>query len=141
MPLQYGGFAALGLAGWSFAGLSSWILELINVSTGLPWFHTIIANILFSRLLLHPFYIKQLCNSAALAPRQPRQIELKKGLYQAYKAGDKRAVQRVALKQRKAYEEWREHVVHVDAVCAGARHTRLFFFHLHLHTTRFFLSR
>jgi hypothetical protein len=31
-PPQYGG---LGLAGWSPAGLSSWMLELINVSMGL----------------------------------------------------------------------------------------------------------
>ena len=44
MPLQYGDLAVLGLAGW-------WMLGLINASTGLPWFHTIIARTLFSRLL------------------------------------------------------------------------------------------
>jgi YidC/Oxa1 family membrane protein insertase len=104
-PLQYGDLAALGLAGWSPAGLSSWMLELINVSTGLPWFHTIIAGTLLSRLLLLPFSIKQLRNSAALAPHQPRLIELKEELDEAYKTGDKLAVQRVALKQRKVYEE------------------------------------
>jgi membrane protein insertase Oxa1/YidC/SpoIIIJ len=67
-PLQYGDLAALGLAGWSPAGLSSWMLEIINVLTGLPWFHTVIAGTLFSRLLLLPFSIKQLRNSSALAP-------------------------------------------------------------------------
>jgi YidC/Oxa1 family membrane protein insertase len=35
-PLQYGDFAVLGLAGWMPAGLSSWMLELVNVSTVLP---------------------------------------------------------------------------------------------------------
>lgn len=104
-PLQYGDLAALGLAGWSPAGLSSWLLELVNVSTGLPWFHTIIAGTLLSRLLLLPFSIKQLRNSAALAPHQPRLVELKAELDRAYKTGDKLAVQRIALKQRRVYDE------------------------------------
>lgn len=103
-PLQYGDLAALGLSGWSPAGLSTWLLELINVA-GLPWFHTIIAGTLLSRLLLLPFSIKQLRNSAALAPFQPRLLELKTELDKAYKTGDKLAVQRVALKQRRVYEE------------------------------------
>jgi YidC/Oxa1 family membrane protein insertase len=81
------------------------MLELINISAGLPWFHTIIAGTLLSRLLLLPFSIKQLRNSAALAPFQPRLLELKTELDKAYKSGDKLAVQRVALKQRRVYEE------------------------------------
>ncbi|KAH9033060.1 60Kd inner membrane protein-domain-containing protein [Lactarius hengduanensis] len=104
-PLQYGDLTALGFAGWSPAGLSSWLLELVNVSTGLPWFHTIIAGTLLSRLLLVPFSIKQLRNSAALAPHQPRLLELKEELNRAYQTGDKIGVQRVALKQRRVYEE------------------------------------
>ncbi|KAH9065594.1 60Kd inner membrane protein-domain-containing protein [Lactarius vividus] len=104
-PLQYGDLTALGLAGWSPAGLSSWLLELVNVSTGLPWFYTIIAGTLLSRLLLVPFSIKQLRNSAALAPHQPRLLELKEELNRAYQTGDKIGVQRVALKQRRVYEE------------------------------------
>ena len=104
-PLQYGDLAALGLAGWSPAGLATWMLELINVSAGLPWFQTIVAGTLLSRLLLLPFSVKQLRNSAALAPFQPRLVELKAELDKAYKTGDKLAVQRVALKQRRVYEE------------------------------------
>ncbi|KAH9178548.1 60Kd inner membrane protein-domain-containing protein [Lactarius sanguifluus] len=82
-PLQYGDLTALGLAGWSPAGLSSWLLELVNL----------------------PFSIKQLRNSAALAPHQPRLLELKEELNRAYQTGDKIGVQRVALKQRRVYEE------------------------------------
>lgn len=104
-PLQYGDLTALGLAGWSPAGLSSWLLELVNVSSGLPWFHTIVAGTLLSRLLLLPFSIKQLRNSAALAPHQPRLLALKEELNKAYQTGDKLGVQRVALKQRRVYEE------------------------------------
>jgi YidC/Oxa1 family membrane protein insertase len=81
------------------------MLELVNVSTGLPWFYTIIAGTFLSRLLLLPFSIKQLRNSSALAPYQPRLIELKEELDKAYKTGDTLMVQRVALKQRKVYEE------------------------------------
>ena len=104
-PLQYGDLTALGLTGWGPSGLTTWMLELINVSTGLPWFHTIIAGTIFSRLLLLPLSIKQLRNSTALAPHQPRLKELKEELNQAYKTGDKLGVQRVALQQRKVYEE------------------------------------
>ncbi|KAI0248363.1 60Kd inner membrane protein-domain-containing protein [Lactifluus subvellereus] len=81
------------------------MLELVNVSTGLPWFHTIVAGTLLSRLLLLPFSVKQLRNSAALAPHQPRLLELKEELNRAYQAGDQLGVQRVALKQRRVYEE------------------------------------
>ncbi|KAI0276887.1 hypothetical protein BGY98DRAFT_1097805 [Russula aff. rugulosa BPL654] len=66
---QIGDLAALGLAVWSPAGLSSWMLELIDASMRLPWFHTFIAGTLFFCLLLLTFSIKQLHNSAALAPQ------------------------------------------------------------------------
>jgi YidC/Oxa1 family membrane protein insertase len=104
-PLQYGDLAALGLAGWSPAGLCTWMLELVNVSTGLPWFHTIVAGTFLSRLLLLPFSIKQHRNASALAPHQPRLLELREELDRAYKSGDKLMAQRVALKQRKVYED------------------------------------
>jgi hypothetical protein len=69
-----------------------------------PWFHTI-AGTVFARLILLPFSIKQLRNSAALAPHQPRLMKLKEELDKSYQSGDKLAVQRVALQQHKVYEE------------------------------------
>ncbi|KAI0053092.1 hypothetical protein FA95DRAFT_1482584 [Auriscalpium vulgare] len=104
-PLQFGDLAALGLAGWSPPGLSGWLLETINVSTGLPWFYTIIAGTVFARLLLLPFSIKQMQNSARLAPYQPRLLALKEEVNRAYATRDKLAVQRAALQQRKVYED------------------------------------
>ena len=94
--VQYGDLSALGL------GLS---LLLLDLSSGLPWLHTIVAGTLLSRLLLVPFSIKKMRNSAALTPHQPRLLELKVELERAYKTGGKLAVQRVALKQRRVYEE------------------------------------
>ena len=70
-PLQYGDLAVLGLTRWSSAGLATWMLKLINVSAGLPWFQTIVVGTLLLCLLLLPFSIKQLCNSAVLVPFQP----------------------------------------------------------------------
>jgi hypothetical protein len=58
-PLHYGGLAVLGLT----AGLPSWMLELIIVSTGLPWFHPITAGTLYSRLLLLPQGALELCRA------------------------------------------------------------------------------
>ena len=104
-PLEYGDLTALGLARWSPAGLSSWLLDLVNVSSRLLWFHTTIAGTLLLWLLLVPFSIKQLRNSAALALHLPRQLELKAELKRAYKTDDKLAMQRVALKQHRVYEE------------------------------------
>jgi YidC/Oxa1 family membrane protein insertase len=76
------------------------MLELVNISTGLLWFYMIIASTVFTvhALLLLPFSIKQLRNSAVLAPHQPRLLELKEELDWAYWTGDKIGVQRVALK-------------------------------------------
>jgi YidC/Oxa1 family membrane protein insertase len=71
------------------------MLNLINISMALPWFHTTIAGTPLSCLLLLPFSIKRLPNSATLTPHQPQLIELKKELDQAYKAGDKLAEQPV----------------------------------------------
>jgi YidC/Oxa1 family membrane protein insertase len=104
-PLQYGDLAALGLTGWTPAGLSTSLLELINVSTGLPWFHTIVAGTLLTRLLLLPFSIKQLRNAAVLAPHQPHLLALREEFQRAHKAQDKLALQRIALKQSRVYKE------------------------------------
>ncbi|THH19172.1 hypothetical protein EW146_g1953 [Bondarzewia mesenterica] len=104
-PLQYGDLAALGLASWSPAGLSRWLLELVNVSTGMPWFWTIIAGTVFSRMVLFPLAVQQLRNTARLAPHQPRLSALKDELNRAYGSKDTLKVQMVALKQKKVYDQ------------------------------------
>jgi YidC/Oxa1 family membrane protein insertase len=51
-PLHYGDLAKQGLAGWNPVGIFQWFLELIQVTTGLPWAYTIITGIIVWRLLL-----------------------------------------------------------------------------------------
>ena len=48
-PLQYGDFAELGLSGWTPSGIAAWTFEVVQVTTGMPWFYTIIAGTLFWR--------------------------------------------------------------------------------------------
>lgn len=103
--LQYGDLAALGLIGWTPAGLIRWSMEVINVATGLPWFWTIVAGSLFWKAILVPFTIKGLRNSARLLPLQPMILQSQKEMEGIRKSGDKLALQRHALKMQKMYKD------------------------------------
>jgi len=103
--LQYGDMAALGLVGWTPAGLVRWSMEVINVSTGLPWFWTIVAGSLLWRILLVPISVKSLQNSARLLPLQPKIKVLQEEMNSVRQSGDKLALQRTALKIRKLYSD------------------------------------
>ncbi|TFY73544.1 hypothetical protein EWM64_g10466, partial [Hericium alpestre] len=104
-PLHYGDLAALGLTGWSPAGLSVQLIELINVATSLPWFWTIVASTLASRLIILPFAIKQMRNTARLAPYQDRMAALRKQMEVASARKDTLGIQRLALQQKQMYDE------------------------------------
>jgi YidC/Oxa1 family membrane protein insertase len=104
-PLQLGDFASLGLTGWHPAGAVRCTLELLNVSTGLPWFHTIIIGTLMWRVFLAPLSIQTLRNSARLLPIQPRILQVQADLRRAKATGDKLALQRTALKMGKLYKD------------------------------------
>jgi YidC/Oxa1 family membrane protein insertase len=103
--LQYGDLAALGLVGWTPAGLIRWSLEVINVATGLPWFWTLVAGCLFWRAILVPMTIQSLRNSARILPLQPQMIASQEELKKIRISGDKLALQRHALKMRKMYSD------------------------------------
>ena len=78
--LQYGDMAALGLASWTPAGIIRWSMELLNVSTGMPWFWTIVVGSALWRLACVPWALKGLQVSARLAPLQPQIMELQKSI-------------------------------------------------------------
>ncbi|KAH7911293.1 60Kd inner membrane protein-domain-containing protein [Hygrophoropsis aurantiaca] len=77
-PLQFGDLAELGLAGWTPAGIIRWSLEILNVTTGMPWFYTIIAGSLLWRFALFPFTIMALRNSAKMLPISQELADLQK---------------------------------------------------------------
>jgi membrane protein insertase Oxa1/YidC/SpoIIIJ len=104
-PLNYGDLSELGLISWTPAGLVRWSLELVQVTTGMPWLHTILATTLLFRIFLVPISIKSLRNSARLLPMTPRLMAIKDEMTAARESGDMLAMQRVALKQKKIYQD------------------------------------
>ena len=105
-PLNYGDLAALGFSHWTPVGIAQWTMELIQVSSGMSWFWTIVTISVLSRLVILPFSLNSVRSAARLAPHQPRLLELRNELQ---KLGgltkDPLAVQRVSLQQKKIYEE------------------------------------
>ncbi|KAI0673121.1 60Kd inner membrane protein-domain-containing protein [Trametes maxima] len=104
-PLQYGDLAALGLASWTPAGICRWGMELLQVSTGLPWFWTIVGTTVISRIILFPFSVKQMQGTAALAPYQKDIASIRDEMAEAQKKKDMLAMQRAALRQKLIYQK------------------------------------
>ena len=102
--LQYGDMAALGLAGWSPAGMIRWSMELINVSTGIPWFWTIVAGSAFWRLFCVPFAIMGFRASARLMPLQPQIKELQKAITRSKLSQNPLELQRAAQAMKRFYQ-------------------------------------
>ncbi|KIM75660.1 hypothetical protein PILCRDRAFT_91999 [Piloderma croceum F 1598] len=70
-PLQYGDLADLGLISWTPAGLIRWSFEVMQVSTGIPWFWTIVAGTIFWRIILLPLNIRGSRNVARMTIHAP----------------------------------------------------------------------
>jgi YidC/Oxa1 family membrane protein insertase len=102
--LQYGDMAALGLAGWSPAGLVRWSMELINVSTGMPWFWTIIAGSTLWRLACVPWAIRGFQVSARLLPHQPQLLALQKAIAKSRQTQNPLELQKAAQAMSRFYK-------------------------------------
>jgi hypothetical protein len=104
-PLHWGDLTALGLTGWGPVGLSVWMLEAINVGTGLSWFSTIVVGTAISRMICMPINIMQQQNTSRLAAFQPQLLKLKEELQSTQASQDMVAMQRVILKQQSIYRD------------------------------------
>lgn len=103
-PLQYGDLAELGLAGWSPAGIIRWSFELLQVSSGMPWFYTIIAGTLLWRVVILPVNIMSLRNSSRLLPYTDK-LQAVTTEWKSIDPSDRLALQRISLKRQKIYEQ------------------------------------
>ncbi|KIJ18317.1 hypothetical protein PAXINDRAFT_129589 [Paxillus involutus ATCC 200175] len=101
LPLQHGDFAALGLTSWWPAGLIRWSFEVLQVSTGMPWFYTIIAGTLFWRAIVIPNNLASIRSAARLRPHAE---EIRVLDEQAAK-GDQREKMELMLKKQQVYQK------------------------------------
>ncbi|KAF9221744.1 hypothetical protein BS17DRAFT_736899 [Gyrodon lividus] len=101
LPLQYGDFAALGLTSWWPAGIIRWSFEVLQVSTGMPWFYTIIAGTLFWRAIVIPNNLTSIRSAALIRPHAD---EIKALDDQAVKA-DQRGKMELMLKKQQLYQK------------------------------------
>ncbi|KAF7759656.1 hypothetical protein Agabi119p4_11351 [Agaricus bisporus var. burnettii] len=103
-PLQYGDLSALGLASWTPAGVVQWSMEIINTTTHLPWFWTIIAGSIFWRLVVLPFSLLGLRNTSRLQPYQDHIARLQAQMKDAAARGDPILRQKTTLKLKEIYQ-------------------------------------
>jgi YidC/Oxa1 family membrane protein insertase len=104
-PLQFGDLAAQGLTGFTPAGIVRSVLELIQVSTAMPWVAAIATTVLVVRFGVLPFHVRAMRNTARLQPYMPRLDELKQESLAARQSGDTLRLQRAALAQKALYDE------------------------------------
>lgn len=68
-PLQHGGLYDLGLVSWwSPAGWVRYSMEVLHVTTGMPWFYVIVAGTIAWRLASIPLTIMSTRNASRLRP-------------------------------------------------------------------------
>jgi len=82
-PLQFGDFSAMGLTGISPAGIIRSSFEIINVTSGMPWFWTIVAGSVFWRLVCVPLTLKAARTAAIMQPHQKELAALQERVKQS----------------------------------------------------------
>ncbi|KAJ2933292.1 hypothetical protein H1R20_g3857, partial [Candolleomyces eurysporus] len=104
-PLAYGDLAQLGLSSWSPIGIIDWSFELIQVTTQMPWFWTIVSGAAFWRLVCVPFAISAIRGAARIRKYQPRIVKIQEKITEARGTKDVVAMQRAALEMKQVYAE------------------------------------
>ncbi|KXN83193.1 Mitochondrial inner membrane protein OXA1L [Leucoagaricus sp. SymC.cos] len=103
--LQYGDLGVLGLTSWTPAGIVRWTLEIINTTTHLPWFWTLVAGATLWRLVVIPVSLRGLRNSSRLQPYQAEIQKLQADMNSAVHKKDPIERQRNALKLKEIYDK------------------------------------
>ncbi|KAG8908229.1 Mitochondrial inner membrane protein oxa1 [Tulasnella sp. 403] len=100
-----GDLAALGLGGWSPAGMVQTLLEQIHVTTGLPWWASIITFAAMVRIASLPIHIRVTSNNSKMAYAAPKVKKISEDLQKAKDNKDNAALMRAGLQMRQAYKE------------------------------------
>ncbi|KAG7443299.1 uncharacterized protein BT62DRAFT_876761, partial [Guyanagaster necrorhizus] len=106
-PLQYGDLASLGLVSWTPPSFFRLMFEGINVTTGLPWFWTIIIGSIIARGVVVPFAISALRHNQRLGLVSPQLTKLQE--------------QMTLAKQRKDTVMQQKSVLQIGALMSSAQ--------------------
>ncbi|KAH6912045.1 inner membrane protein OXA1L [Coprinopsis sp. MPI-PUGE-AT-0042] len=104
-PLAYGDFTALGLSSWSPIGIITWSYEILQVSTGLPWFWTIVAGSALWRLVCVPLAMANIRSSARLKPYQPAVLAARERMSKAQGSRDAIELQKASAEMKSIYRQ------------------------------------
>ena len=97
--------AALGLVSWTPAGFFPWLLELVQVSTALPWWSVIVLTTIGTRAALLPLIVRSHRTQAKLAPLQPKLTELRLRMNKARENGDTLESQALMKQQMSIFQK------------------------------------
>ncbi|KAI8837592.1 60Kd inner membrane protein-domain-containing protein [Chytridium lagenaria] len=94
-----------GLCNSNPVGLAQSLLEAIYLSTGLPWWGTVMAATVLIRLALFPIVLKTQVNGAKLQNLKPVLEPLNEELVAARKLNDTPKIQSIILRMRQIYKD------------------------------------
>ncbi|KAG8875599.1 Mitochondrial inner membrane protein oxa1 [Tulasnella sp. 331] len=100
-----GDLASLGLGGWSPAGIVQTLLEQIHVTTGLPWWASILTLAAVIRIASLPLHIRVVANNSRMAYATKKVKEATEKIKASQAAGDKMALMKASMQMRQAYTD------------------------------------
>ncbi|ORX92401.1 hypothetical protein K493DRAFT_285773 [Basidiobolus meristosporus CBS 931.73] len=103
--MKVGDLKAMGLVNFTPVGFIQAALEFIHVSTGIPWWGTIVATTLLIRLALFPIVVKLQRNAAVLHNIKPEMDRLTAHLNRAKSDGDTVAIAQYSHEFRQLFEK------------------------------------
>lgn len=113
-PLKYGDLAELGLVHATPAGFFQKVMEVVQVSTGLPWWSVIVLTAVATRAFLVPLLLRNISNSARFASFQSKVMELMVAAEEVRQRGDTAEVQMRGLQvyglMKRSGSDWLEGV-------------------------------
>ncbi|KAJ3219029.1 Mitochondrial inner membrane protein oxa1l [Dinochytrium kinnereticum] len=101
---KFGDLKSLGLCHNNPVGLAQYLLEAVHLTTGLPWWGTVVAATVLIRLFLFPIVLKTQRNGAKLQNLKPVLEPLNEELVAARKLNDTAKIQATVFKMRQVYK-------------------------------------
>jgi len=103
VAMKYGDLKAMGLVNFTPVGGLETVLEAVHISTGLPWWGTIVATTIMIRTALVPFIVKLQGNTARLHNVKPQLERLTENMKLAKETNDTAALARFSAQTQELF--------------------------------------